>query len=180
MPKPHESRLRPRHRFRRRGAQRAAASGDHDRADGKIADANVAAEAFFEVSMPLLRGTCCAIWCRSAGRCWRWSSRCATAASAVNEYKVDLVDAAQSGRPAGRPACRAAAGASRPCRGDAPGAHHRRQDGPPADASRRGALGDRAGRDAGARDQESAVGHSRRRATARTVGRRRRPHADAR
>ena len=41
---------------------------------------------------------CCAIWCRSAARCWRWSSRCATAARAVNEYRVDLVHAAQSGR----------------------------------------------------------------------------------
>ncbi len=32
----------------------------------------------------------CAIWCRSAVPCWRWSTRCACAGAAVNEYKVDL------------------------------------------------------------------------------------------
>ena len=50
-------------------------------ADGKIANANAAAEAFFEASLPLLRRlTCCATWCRSAAPCSRSSSRCARAA----------------------------------------------------------------------------------------------------
>ena len=41
-------------------------------ADGRIANANAAAEAFFEASLPLLRRhIAAAIWCRSAARCWR-------------------------------------------------------------------------------------------------------------
>ena len=40
--------------------------------DGKIADANVAAEHFFEVvDSRCCAATCCATWCRSARRSWR-------------------------------------------------------------------------------------------------------------
>ena len=61
---------------------------------------------------------------------------------------------------------------------DASGAHHRRQDGPAADPSRRRPLDHGARRDAGARDQEPALGHPRRGAAPRAIGRRERPGAD--
>ena len=78
--------------------------------------------------------------------------------------------AAQSRRPARRSARGAAARASRLRGGDAAGAHHRRQDGSAAYPSRRGAFGDRARRDAGARNQESAVRHPRRGAAPGAIG----------
>ncbi len=74
---------------------------------------------------------------------------------------------------------RAGAGTAGIGRGHVPGTVDGRQDRPADDASRRGALGHRAGGDAGARDQEPAVGHSRRRPTAGDGGSRRGSRADA-
>ncbi len=146
-------------------------------ADGKIANANVAAESFFEASVPLLRrhllrdlvpfGSPLLALDRAGARARRGGQR----------IQGRSRHAAQSRRAPGRPACRAAAGAAGPRGRHAAGAHHRRQDGPPAHPSRRRALGHRARRHAGARDQESAVRHPRRGAAARAIGRRRRPHA---
>ena len=156
---------------RRRRARCVAASGDHgggrrqDRqrqCGGGILLRGVAAAA--------AAARAAANWCRSAVRLLALIEQVRTRGAPVNEYKVDLGTPAQSRRAAGRSARRAAAGAARPRRGDAAGAHHRRQDGPPAHASRRRALGDRARRHAGARDQESALRHPRRGAAAGTVG----------
>ena len=112
-------------------------------ADGRIADANVAAEAFFEASVLLLRRQMLRDLVPFGSPLLALVEQVRSRGAAVNEYRVDLGDAAQSGRAAGRPLRRAAAGAARPRRGDAAGAHHRRQDGPPAHPSRRRALGDR-------------------------------------
>ena len=87
--------------------------------------------------------------------------------------------AAQSRRAHRRSSRRAARRAHRPCRRDAAGAHACGQDGPATHAPRCRALGDRACRNARARDQESVVRDPRRRAAARTVRRRRGPGADA-
>ncbi len=148
-------------------------------ADGRIANANAAAEAFFEASLaaaappPAARAGAVRQPAAGADRAGARARRGGQRIQGRSRH------AAQSGRAPGRPARRAAAGARRP-RGDhAAGAHHRRQDGPPAHPSRRRALGDRARRHAGARDQEPALRHPRRGAAARAVGRRRRPHADA-
>ena len=140
-------------------------------ADGKVADANVAAEAFFEVSVPLLRRHMLRDLVPFGSPLLALVDQVRTPRRGGQRIQGRSRHAAQSRRPPGRPACRAAAGAAGPRRGDAAGAHHRRQDGPPAHPSRRGALGDRARRHAGARDQEPAVGHSRRGAAARAIRR---------
>ena len=166
-------------RRRRRGAQRAAAAGHHGRR--RRPDRRRQCR-----GRKLLRGFGAAAAPADAARsrAVRQPAAGAGRAGAPPRRRGERiqgrpVDPAQSRRPAGRSARRAAAGAARSCRGDAAGAHHRRQDGPPAHPSRRGALGERARRHAGARDQEPAVGHPRRGATARTIRGRRRPHADA-
>ena len=148
-------------------------------ADGKVVDANVAAEAFFEVSAPLLRRHLLRDLVPFGSPLLSLVEQVRASGAAVNEYKVDL------GTPR-NPGDRAVDlhVAPLPERPDfvvvmLQERTHRRQDGPPAHASRRRALGDRARRHARARDQESAVRHSRRGAVARAVGRRRRPHADA-
>ena len=74
---------------------------------------------------------------------------------------------------------RAGPGTARLGRRDVPGTVDGRQDRPPDDASRRRPLGHRPGRDAGARDQEPAVRHSRRGAAAGNGRFRRGPRADA-
>ena len=86
--------------------------------------------------------------CRSKGRAFR--PRSVTIQGAL---------AGEGARPAGADAARAVDG---------------RQDGPPADPSQRRPVGDRDGGDAGARGQEPALRHSRRRAAARTGRRSRR------
>ena len=139
--------------------------------DGKVVDANAAAEAFFEVSAPLLRRHLLRDLVPFGSPLLTLIEQVRGRGAAVNEYKVDLgtprnpgdrlVDLHVAPLPE-QPGLR---------RGDAAGAHHRRQDGPPAHPSRRGALGDRARRHAGPRDQESAVRHPRRGAAARAIGR---------
>ena len=76
--------------------------------DGTIVDANVAAEAFFEASMPLLRRHALANSCRSARPLLALVEQVRERGAAVNEYRVDLAHAAQSGRAGRRSACRAA------------------------------------------------------------------------
>ena len=82
-------------------------------ADGKIANANAAAESFFEASLPLLRRH------RAAGpRAVRQPAAGADRAGARARRRRQRIQgrsrhAAQSRRAAGRPACRAAAGAAR-------------------------------------------------------------------
>jgi two-component system nitrogen regulation sensor histidine kinase GlnL len=39
--------------------------------DGRIVDANIAAESFFEISTQFLRRQSLRNWCRSVVRCWR-------------------------------------------------------------------------------------------------------------
>ena len=139
--------------------------------DGKVADANVAAEAFFEVSLPLLRrhilqdlvpfGSPLAHACRAGA-----PERCRG-----QRIQSRSRHAAQSRRSFGRSARRATGGAARLRGGDAAGAIDRRQDGSAAHPSRRGPFGDRARRHACARDQESAVRYSRRCAVAGAIGR---------
>ena len=159
----------------RRGAQRAAASGHHGLARRQDRRRQCRGRI-------VLRGVAAAAAPPRAARpgAVRQPAAGADRAGARARRRGQRIQgrsrhAAQSRRAPGRSARRAAAGAARPRRGDAAGAHHRRQDGPPAHPSRRRALGDRARRHAGARDQEPAVGHPRRRAAARAVGRRRRP-----
>ena len=166
------------HRGRR--ARRAAASrSSWSRPTAAIANANAAAESFFEASLPLLRrhrlrdlvpfGSPLARAHRAGARARRGGQR----------VQGRSRHAAQSRRAPGRPVRGAAAGAAGPRGRHAAGAHDRRQDGPPAHPSRRRALGDRARGHARARDQESALRHPRRGAAARAIGRRRRPHLDA-
>ena len=145
--------------------------------DGKIADANVAAEQFFEASIPVLRRHMLRDLVPFGSPLLTLIEQVRARGAAVNEYKVDLATPRNPGERLVDLLCRAAGGISRPRRGDAARAHHRRQNGPPAHPSRRRAFGDRARRHAGARDQKSAVRHSRRGAIARAIGRRRRPLA---
>ena len=132
-------------------------------ADGKVVEANAAAEAFFEVSLPLAcAATCCAISCRSAVPCSPWSSRCARAA--LRSTSTRSISARRVIPAIGSVDLHVTPLPEQPDyvvvmlqeRID------RRQDGPPAHPSRRRAFGDRACRHAGARNQKSAVRHSRR------------------
>ena len=168
-----------RHRHRRYGAQRAAASGHHGgagrqdrrgqrRGRGLLRSLDAAAAPPRVARSRAVR--------LAAARADRAGAQPRLGGERISRRSLD---AAQSGRAAGRSQRRARAGAAGPCGGDAAGAHHRRQDGPPAHPSRRRALGDRARLDAGARDQEPALRHPRRRATARASRQRRRPHAHA-
>ena len=118
--------------------------------DGRIVDANIAAESFFEISTQFLRRQSLKELVPFGSPLLALIDQVRSSGSPVNEYKVDLGTPRIGGdrqvdlhvAPLHRTA--------RPYRRDAAGAHHRRQDGPAIDASKRGALGDRAGRDAGA------------------------------
>ena len=118
--------------------------------DGRIVDANMAAESFFEISTQFLRR-------QSLKELVPFGS---PLLALIDQVRIERLagqrvqgrsgHAADRRRPPGGPSRRAAHRAARPYRRDAAGAHHRRQDGPAIDASKRGAFGDRAGRDAGA------------------------------
>ena len=82
-------------------------------ADGKIADANVAAEAFSRSRCRCCGVTCCATWCRSAVPLLTLVEQVRARGAAVNEYKVDLATPRNPGDRAGRSARRAVAGAAR-------------------------------------------------------------------
>jgi len=141
--------------------------------DGKIVDANMAAESFFEISTQFLQRQSLKELVPFGSPLLALIDQVRSSGSPVNEYKVDLgtpriggdrqVDlhvAPLTERPGhivvmlqerpGGPACRATDRTPRAYRRDAPGAHHRGQDGPPIDASKCGPVGDRAGRHAGA------------------------------
>ena len=110
---------------------------------------------------------------RSARRSWRWRSRSPSGSRPMTEYRVRVGsvrfgDAAEDGSSMCSRARFPTTDAPR--RAAVSGAHHGGQDRPPAGVARRRAIGHGPCLDAGARDQESAVGHSRRGATARTVG----------
>ena len=111
--------------------------------DGRIIDANIAAESFFEISTQFLRRQSLKELVPFGSPLLALIDQVRASGSPVNEYKVDLGTPRRSAR-------RAADRTSRPHRRDAAGAYHCRQDGPAIDPSQRGALGDRAGRDAGA------------------------------
>ena len=81
--------------------------------DGTIADANVAAEHFFEASIPMLRRHMLRDLVPFGSPLLALIEQVRQRGSAVNEYKVDLGNAAQSGRAPGRSARRAAGGIAR-------------------------------------------------------------------
>src|SRR4029453_17693535 len=113
--------------------------------DGKIVDANMAAESFFEISTQFLKRQSLKELVPFGSPLLALIDQVRSSGSPVNEYKVDLGTPRIGGDPQVDPAR-----PPRPYRRDAAGAHHRRQDGPAVDAPERGALGDRAGGDAGA------------------------------
>src|SRR3978361_527722 len=149
-------------------------------ANGKIADANVAAESFFEASVPVLRrhmlSELVPFGSPFLALVARWRQR----GAAVNEYKVDLgtprnpgerlVDLHVAPLPE-RPDHVVIMLQERTIADKKDPQLTHLAGGAPVRA--------RARRPAGARNQESALGNSRRRATSRTVGGRRRPPPDA-
>ncbi len=118
--------------------------------DGKIADANVAAEQFFEASIPVLRRHMLRDLVPFGSPLLTLIEQVRRTGAAVNEYKVDLATPRNPGERLVDLHVAPLPEYHRPRRGDAARAHHRRQNGPPAHPSRRRPLGDRAGRDAGA------------------------------
>ena len=68
----------------------AAAAGGRGRADGKIVDANVAAEAFFEVSVPLLKRHLLRELIPFGSPLLSLVDQVRERGGAVNEYRVDL------------------------------------------------------------------------------------------
>lgn len=115
--------------------------------DGKILDANIAAESFFETSIPHLQRQMLRELVPFGSPLLALIDQVRRTGSAVNEYKVDLARLG-SRRSSGRSPCRTAQRAPRAYCGDASGAHHCRQDGPAVDPSQRRPFGDRTGRDA--------------------------------
>ena len=145
--------------------------------DGHIADANVAAEQFFEASIPVLRRHMLRELVPFGSPLLSLIEQVRKSGAAVNEYKVDLATPRNPGERLVDLHVAPLPEYHEHVVRDAAGAHHCRQDGPPAHPSRCRPLGDRARRHAGARDQEPAVRYPRRRATAGDLGRRRGPRA---
>ena len=116
--------------------------------DGKIAEANAAAEAFFEVSVPLLRRNALRDVVPFGSPLLSLVDQVRARGAAVNEYKVDLSTPRMPGDRLVDLHVAPVHGAARPHRRDAAGAHHRRQDGSAAHPPRCRAFDDRAGRDA--------------------------------
>ena len=118
--------------------------------DGKVVDANVAAESFFEVSVPLLRRHLLRDLVPFGSPLITLIEQVRQRGAAVNEYKVDLGTPRNPGDRLVDLHVAPLPEQPDQCRGDAAGAHHRRQNGSPAHPSRRRAFGDRARRHAGA------------------------------
>src|ERR1700712_998764 len=119
--------------------------------DGKIVDANMAAESFFEISAQFLQRQSLKELVPFGSPLLALIDQVRSSGSPVHEHKVGLgtprVGGGRRGGPPrgppGRPSRGAADGAARPYRGHAAGTHHRRQDGPATDTSQRRAFGDR-------------------------------------
>jgi two-component system nitrogen regulation sensor histidine kinase GlnL len=118
--------------------------------DGRIVDANMAAEAFFEISIQMLRRQLLKELIPFGSPLLSLVEQVRSTGTAVNEYKVDLGTPRIGGDRLVDLHVAPLAERARPYRRDASGAHHRRQDGSAAHPSQRRALGDRAGRNAGA------------------------------
>ena len=135
-------------------------------ADGLINYANADAEDFFRSSAAMLARATLARFVPFGSPMLTLVDQVRERQAPVNEYRVDIssprigiekiVDIYVAPVPR----------TARLRRRDVSGAVDGRQDRPPDDASRRGALGHRPRGDAGARDQEPAVRHPRRGAVA--------------
>ncbi len=120
--------------------------------DERILQVNMAAEHFFDIPARLMqRQRLRDIIPFFLADHSRWSPRCAGAAS-VSEYRVDL-GLPRSGQERSVDVFATHLDDDTGC-WDAPGAHHRRQDEPPAHPPAGGALDGGARRDARPRDQE--------------------------
>ncbi len=97
--------------------------------DGKIVDANIAAEAFFETSIQLLQRQSLKELVPFGSPLLALIDQVRQRNSPVNEYKVDLGTPRMGGDRQVDLHVAPLNGAARPCRGDAAGAQHRRQDG---------------------------------------------------
>ncbi len=118
--------------------------------DGKIVDANMAAESFFEISTQFLQRQSLKELVPFGSPLLALIDQVRASHSPVNEYKVDLGTPRMGGDRQVDLHVAPLTERPGPYRRDAAGAHHRRQDGPAAHPSQRRAQRDRARRHAGA------------------------------